>query len=135
MIDRERLKLSAEILKKELSSSMFDSRYSDIKDAGLTLIYLAEQYLEGEIGEMVSESEINQTVRDGTLRRILDDKDNQTLVFFCCGGIGKPIEDRGLCPHCKTENVEVVNKWKYDLAKALVGRVPNLILARMKGGV
>ena len=67
----------------------------------------------------LSIDEVMLLVRDNTLQRILENKDNQVLVFKCCGRIGKPIETTGLCPHCNKENTEVVNKWKYDLAHAL----------------
>ena len=54
----------------------------------------------------LSIDEVMLLVRDNTLQRILENKDNQVLVFKCCGRIGKPIETTGLCPHCNKENTE-----------------------------
>jgi hypothetical protein len=53
------------------------------------------------------------------LRSITGKKEREKYVFICCGGEGKPIRTKGLCPHCNSENTEVVNNWKYSLAKAI----------------
>ena len=70
-----------------------------------------------------SEDEILRITIENTLKLNIAKKENQALVFTCCG---KPIQDirtSGLCPHCLAENTGVVELWKYNLAKAIAKRV------------
>lgn len=64
--------------------------------------------------------EILNIVILGALELKINKEENKALVFTCCGKPDKPIETRGLCPHCNNENVEVVNLWKYNLALAII---------------
>ena len=69
------------------------------------------------------EDEILRITIENTLKLNIAKKENQALVFTCCG---KPIQDirtSGLCPHCLAENTGVVELWKYNLAKALSKRL------------
>jgi len=70
-----------------------------------------------------SENEILRITIENALELNITKKENQALVFTCCG---KPIQDirtSGLCPHCLEENTEVVELWKYKLAKAIAKRL------------
>ena len=66
-----------------------------------------------------SMSKILETVILGALETKINKKENKALVFICCGKPRKNIENRGLCPHCLEENTEVVNLWKFNLAKEI----------------
>jgi rubrerythrin len=61
------------------------------------------------------------TIKMGALRSIRENK--KDYVFMCCGNTGKPIEDRGLCPHCKAENTEVITRWKYELYQSIINLI------------
>jgi len=70
-----------------------------------------------------SEKEILRITIENTLKLNIAKKENRALVFTCCGKPIKDIRTSGLCPHCLAENTEVVELWKYNLAKAIAKRV------------
>ena len=54
-----------------------------------------------------------------TYEASINSKENQELVFSCCGKSMKDIETKGLCPWCNAENTEVIKRWKRILAQAI----------------
>ena len=70
-----------------------------------------------------SEKEVLRITIENTLKLNIAKKENRALVFTCCGKPIKDIRTSGLCPHCLAENTEVVELWKYNLAKAIAKRV------------
>ncbi len=70
-----------------------------------------------------SEEEILRIVIENALKLRINTKENQAFVFICCGKSNKPIEVKGQCPCCNGQNTEVVNLWKYNLAKAIANRL------------
>ena len=86
-------------------------------------IEFGQKYHNEVLMKLGDEGEIQKIVILGALETKINKEENKVFVFICCGKPGKKIETRGLCPHCNKENVEVVNLWKYDLAKAIAKRI------------
>ena len=72
-----------------------------------------------KIKQSASVEKILEIVILGALETKINKKVSKAFVFICCGKPRKKIENRGLCPHCLKENTEVVNLWKFNLAKAI----------------
>jgi len=64
MTDKEKIKEAVEILRKEFNSSMFSERYTEIKKAGLLVLALADDFLQGRIAEVASVEEIEKICFD-----------------------------------------------------------------------
>ncbi len=62
---------------------------------------------------------IKEMVILNTLETVISSKKNQKFVFVCCGKPMKDIETPGSCPHCWEENTQVMELWKFKLAKAI----------------
>ncbi len=70
----------------------------------------------------IDEGELQRLVIENCLSSMINKKKNQEYVNVCCGKPMKKIETKGQCPHCNEQNTEVINLWKYNLAKALIQR-------------